>query len=322
MVGITKKNANLKNIILLCALILIIPFFVQSGYFLSILIFVAIHAIIVLGLVLLIGYTGQVSMGHAGFFAVGAYTSAILSTTYGLSPWISMIVAVIFSMLMALIVGFATLRIKGHYLALATLAFGLIVYRLIFSLEKITGGTSGIRDIPHLSLGNKIMRSDLQYYFVVWVFVLVIFIIINNITRSPFGLFMRGVHTDEVAVSVVGINVFVLKLKILLFSAAMAGIAGSLYAHYVTYISPDVFTIDRSILLLMMVIIGGSQYPWGGLIGSVLLILLPEFLRAYKDLAIGAYGIIAVLILLYLPGGIASITTLIRGLKWKTKGTN
>ncbi len=317
-----RNLSSLKNILILCLLIIVVPIFFHSGYLLSIFIFIGIHAVIVFGLLLLVGYTGQVSLGHAAFFAIGSYTSAILSTTYKISPWISIIISVILIMVVALIIGFATLKIKGHYLALATLAFGLLVYRLILELQSVTGGAIGLRDIPRLPWGDSVIKSDLTYYFLVWAIVVVVFIFINNITKSPVGLFMKGIDTDETAISVMGINVFYLKLKIFLFSTAMAGLAGALYAHYVTFISPDVFTIDRSILLLMMVVVGGSRYPWGGLIGAVLLTFLPEYLRAYSDLSIGLYGLVMMLIVLYLPGGIASISTIIPGLPRKVKAKN
>lgn len=318
--GKLKINGNLMNVLLLCVLIIIVPFFITKGYVLSIMVFVGIHAIVVLGLVLLQGYTGQISLGHSGFFAIGAYASAILATSLKLSPWLTIIVGIILSMAVSIIIGFATLRIKGDYLALATLAFGLLVYRMIIEMGDLTGGYGGLRDVPHLSIGPIELKTDLAYYALVWVCVVIIFIFVNHITKSPFGLFTRGIQKDEVAVSVLGINVFKLKLKVLLFSAASAGFAGALYTHYVTFISPDVFLIDRSILFLMMVIVGGSQYPWGGIIGAVFLTFVPEYLKAYQDISIGLYGLVMMLIILYFPGGIASIFTKIPGLLGKVKG--
>ena len=316
-----KLKGNLLNLLVLCALIIIVPFFITKGYVMSIMIFVGIYAIVVLGLVLLQGYTGQISLGHAGFFAIGSYASAILSTTFGLPPILTIIVGILLSMAVSVIIGFATLRIKGDYLALATLAFGLLVYRLIVEFSELTGGYGGFRDVPRLSLGSLVVKKDIQYYAVVWFFVVIVFLFVNNITKSPYGLFTKGVQKDEVAVSVLGINVFKLKLKVLLFSAGLTGFAGALYTHYVGFISPDVFVVDRSILFLMMVIVGGSQFSWGGIIGAVFLTFIPEYLKAYQDISIGLYGLVMMLIILYFPGGIASISTMLPGLLGKVKGT-
>lgn len=316
-----KLKGNLANILVLCALIIIAPFFIKKGYVMSIMVFVGIQAIVVLGLVLLQGYTGQISLGHAGFFAIGAYASAVLATSLGLPPLLTIVVGILLAMAAAVIIGFATLRIKGDYLALATLAFGLLVYRLIIEMDDLTGGYGGLRDIPRLSLGPIEIKKDLAYYGVVWFFVVIVFIFVNNISKSPYGLFTKGVQKDEVAISVLGINVFKLKMKVLLFSAGVTGFAGALYTHYVGFISPDVFVVDRSILFLMMVIVGGSQFSWGGIIGAVFLTFIPEYLKAYQDISIGLYGLVMMLIILYLPGGIASISTKLPGLLGKVKGT-
>jgi len=314
-------KSNLTSVLILCALIAIAPFFITKGYIMSIMVFVGIHAIVVLGLVLLQGYTGQISLGHSAFFAIGAYVSAILATSLHLPPVLTIIVGTVLSMLFSIVIGFATLRIKGDYLALATLAFGLLVYRLIVEFSELTGGYGGYRDIPKLPIGFLPFKKDVAYYSVVWLFVVIVFVFVNHITKSPYGLFMRGVQKDEVAVSVLGINVFKLKMKVLLFSAAVTGFAGALYTHYVTFISPEVFLIDRSILFLMMVIVGGSQYSWGGIIGAVFLTFIPEYLKTYQDISIGMYGLVMMLVILYFPGGIASISTKLPGLIGKIRGT-
>lgn len=318
--GKLKLKSNLTSVLILCALIIMAPFFITKGYIMSIMVFVGIHAIVVLGLVLLQGYTGQISIGHAGFFAIGAYASAIVSTSLGLPPILTIIVGMVLSMLFAIVLGFATLKIKGDYLALATIAFGLLVYRLIVEFSHITGGYGGYRNIPNVKIGSLIVKGDIANYAFIWFFVVVIFIVVNHITKSPYGLFMRGVQKDEVAVSVLGINVFKLKLKVLLFSAAVTGFAGALYTHYVKFISPDLFVTDRSILFLMMVIVGGAQYPWGAIIGAVFLTFIPEYLKEYQDISIGMYGLVMMLVILYFPGGIASISTKLSSLIGKVKG--
>lgn len=313
-------KSNLTSVALLCALVIIAPFFITKGYIMSIMIFVGIHAIVVLGLTLLFGYTGQISIGHAGFFAIGAYASAVFSATLGLPPILTIIIGTVLSMLVSIILGFATLRIHGDYLALATIAFGLLVYRLIVEFSDLTGGLGGFINIPKVQLGPLTVSGDIANYAFIWFFVVVIFAVVNHITKSPYGLFMRGVQKDEVAVSVLGINVFKLKMKILLFSAAVTGFAGALYTHYVGFISPDLFITDRSILFLMMIIVGGARYPWGAIIGAVFLTFVPEYLKEYQDISIGAYGLVMMLVILYFPGGIASIPSKLPVFNRKVKG--
>jgi branched-chain amino acid transport system permease protein len=296
----------MKDLLLLTFIITLIPF-VIPGYYLNIFVFIGLNALMALGLLILIGFTGQVSLGHAGFYAIGAYASAILSTTYNISPWLTILLAVLITAAVGFVVGIPALRLSGYYLALATLAFGLIVFRLILELYQLTGGAIGLRNIPRLALGEFIFKSDLSYYILVWIVVIIVFAFLLNVMRSPYGAMMKGVHADEVVASVAGINIKALKLKVFVFSTALAGLAGALYSHYITYVGPDSFTVEVSILVLLMVIIGGSQHPWGGIVGAVILTIMPEYLRAYRDIAIGTYGLILALMILYMPHGVAPL---------------
>ncbi|MBS4025662.1 MAG: branched-chain amino acid ABC transporter permease [Clostridia bacterium] len=300
------NNRNIKDLMFLIFIITVIPF-VLPGYYLNIFVFIGLNSLMALGLLILIGYTGQISLGHAGFYAIGAYASAILSTAYNISPWFSIVLAVLITAVVGLIVGIPALRLSGYYLALATLAFGLIIFRVILELYQLTGGAIGLRNIPRLTLGDFVFKSDLSYYILVWVVVIIVFTFLLKVMRSPYGAMMKGVHADETVSSVSGINVKVLKLKVFVFSTALAGLAGALYSHYITYVGPDSFTVEVSILILLMVIIGGSQHPWGGIVGAVILTIMPEYLRAYRDIAIGTYGLILMLLILYMPNGIAPL---------------
>jgi branched-chain amino acid transport system permease protein len=187
---------------------------------------------------------------------------------------------------------------------MATLGFGEITYIVFNELTDITGGPSGIGDIPKISLAGYVMNTDIKYYFFVWAFLLLILALSLNLIHSRIGRALRSIHDSEVAANAMGINTSKLKIQVFMISAIFGSVAGSLYTHYVTFVSPSSFSLFFSILLVMMVVIGGMHSVWGALIGAALLTILPEFLRALKDFEIFAYGAILLLIMIFLPRGL------------------
>jgi branched-chain amino acid transport system permease protein len=267
-------------------------------------VFVGINGIIAIGLSLLMGYAGQISIGHAAFFGLGAYTSAVLTAKLGFHPWGAFFLGILLSSCIALIIGIPSLKLKGHYLAMATLGFGEITYIVFNELTDITGGPSGIGDIPKISLAGYTMNTDIKYYFFVWAFLLLILTFSLNLIHSRIGRALRSIHDSEVAANAMGINTGKLKIQVFMISAVFGSVAGSLYTHYVTFVSPSSFGLFFSILLVMMVVIGGMHSVWGALIGAALLTILPEFLRALKDFEIFVYGSVLLLIMIFLPRGL------------------
>ncbi|RJP57455.1 MAG: branched-chain amino acid ABC transporter permease [Deltaproteobacteria bacterium] len=297
-----KKDSLTLLILTVC--LVIFPFIVTNTYYISTMVFVGINGIIAIGLSLLMGYAGQISIGHAAFFGLGAYTSAVLTAKLGFHPWGAFFLGILLSSCIALIIGIPSLKLKGHYLAMATLGFGEITYIVFNELTDITGGPSGIGDIPKISLAGYTMNTDIKYYFFVWAFLLLILTFSLNLIHSRIGRALRSIHDSEVAANAMGINTGKLKIQVFMISAVFGSVAGSLYTHYVTFVSPSSFGLFFSILLVMMVVIGGMHSVWGALIGAALLTILPEFLRALKDFEIFVYGSVLLLIMIFLPRGL------------------
>jgi branched-chain amino acid transport system permease protein len=264
---------------------------------------------------MLLGLAGQISLGQAAFFGLGAYISGVLTVAYGVNPWLGMVIAVIAVGVIAFILGFPILKLKGHYLAMATLGMGMIVYIIFNETVDLTGGPSGLPGIPHLSLGGIVFDSDLKNYCLVWFFTMVIILLSVNLVASRIGRALRAIHDSEVAARIMGVNARLLKVQIFTISGMFSALAGSLYAHTVTFISPTSFGFNVSIELLTMVIIGGLGSIYGSFLGAAILTLLPEFFRTFQDYDIIIYGITLILITMFMPGGLVrGIPLLVRSL--------
>ncbi len=285
-------------------LMLVLPLLFRGGYILNVLVFVGIHTILAIGLNLLLGFAGQISLGHAAFFGLGAYISGILTASYGLNPWLAIITAAVAVGLMAFAVGFPILNLKGHYLAMATLGLGIIIYIVFNEAVDLTGGPSGFSGIPYLSLGAFTFDSDLKNYYLIWAFTLAFMLLSINLAQSRIGRALRAIHDSEVAARVMGVNVRLIKVQIFALSAALSAVAGALYAHTMTFISPTSFGFNFSVELLTMVVIGGLGSIYGSFLGAALLTLLPELLRAFQDYDIVVYGLLLILMTLFMPGGL------------------
>lgn len=306
---------------LLVCCVLLVPFWLGDSYLLNVLVFVGIHALLAVALNLLLGYAGQISLGHAAFFGLGAYLSAVLTTTYGWNPWLTMVVAALLVGGMAFAIGFPILKLKGHYLAMATLGLGIIIFILFNEWVEVTGGPSGFSGIPNLQVGTLVFDSDLKNYYLVWTFVLGCVLLSLNLANSRIGRACRAIHDAEVAARVVGVNARLLKVQIFALSAMICAIAGSLYAHVMTFVAPPSFGFNISVELLTMVVIGGLGSIYGSLLGALLLTLLPEFLRFMHDYDIVFYGGLLMVMTIFMPGGLVrGIPALFRKLTGSGKG--
>ncbi len=295
---------NYSSLLLFVLLLAGIPFFVEDPYFLSILVFVGIYSIATMGLNLLMGYAGQISLGHAAFYAIGAYTSGILTSQYNVNFFLSGGCAIALAVVVAYIIGIPCLRLKGHYLAMGTLAFGEIVYIFLNATVDFTGGPSGIAAIPEFRVGEFFFDSDLKFYILVWCIFILLFVVTRNIVHSRMGRALRSLHGSEQAASAMGVNVADLKVKVFVLSAAYAALAGVLYAHFVTFISPQTSDLMFSIRLVTMVVVGGMGHLWGCVLGSAILTVLPEMLSYFEDYDMLIYGCILLGMVMFLPGGL------------------
>jgi len=304
---------NILSLLILAGVMLALPLGLGNSYYLNVLVFVGIYSLITIGLSLLMGYTGQISLGHAAFFGLGAYTSGVLSTKFGVSPWFALLAAIFVTGGIAFLIGAPALKLKGHYLAMATLAFGYIVFIVFNQASSLTGGPSGFGQIPRFRLGNFLLRSDVHYYYLVWTLVIVVLLVSLNIIHSRVGRALRSIHEGELTANIMGVNTAKYKIQVFVLSAVYASLAGSLYAHFITFLNPTPFGFHFSIVLLAMVAVGGMASVWGAMIGAALLTLLPEYLRAFHDYDILIYGSILLVIMIFLPQGLfAGIFSLIK----------
>jgi len=290
-----------------------LPLAIQSRYYQSIAVIIGLHSIAAVGLSLLMGYAGQVSLGHAAFYGLGAYLSGIGSTTLGLNPWLCMIMAALVTGALAAAIGTPIFRLRGHFLAMATLGWGIIVYIVFNELREITGGPSGLTGIPNLVLFEMPLNTDVRYYYLVWAFALGVIFLSRNIVDSRVGRALQAIHGSESAAAALGVDTPWYKLAVFTLSAVYASLAGSLYAHYLLFVNPPPFGFKFSIELLVMVMIGGLAHIWGALFGAALITILGESLRATIPLVMGhasgeyeiiAFGLILMGTMIALPEGL------------------
>ena len=287
--------------------VLALPLVLTSRYHLNVRVFAGIHVLLALGLNLVMGYTGQVSLGHAGFYGVGAYGSGVLTTKLAMDPWVAAVAALGISMVIALVIGIPSLHLQGYYLSVATLGFGIILHIAFIEMAPLTGGPSGLVGIPELSLFGLPLNTDLRYYFLVWLVVGVTLAGAFRLVDSRLGRALRAIGADETAAALSGINTWATKVQIFVIAAGIASLGGSLYAHYITFLSPDSFGFMFSVELIVMVVVGGTRSIWGSVVGAVLLTVLPEYLRALKDYDVLVYGVIVIAVVMWAPSGIAGL---------------
>jgi branched-chain amino acid transport system permease protein len=280
-----------------------VPLVMQNPYNLGILNLIGLFTIVVLGLNLFIGFAGQISLGHAAFFGLGAYGSAILTATYHFPPWPAMILTALGLALTALVIGVPTLRLSGHYLAMATLGFNYVVQTIFVQWDAVTGGPSGLSGVPPLALLGLEFNDDVKFHYLVWTFALAALTLCLNLVRSGVGRGLAALAQDELAASCLGVDVRRDKIRVFVLSAVFASVGGSLYAHYFGYINPDAFSIFKSLDLVIMVVVGGLGSIWGTLFGVSLITVLPHLVDWFETYSDIIHGVILVVILLFLPQG-------------------
>ncbi|MEH7388194.1 branched-chain amino acid ABC transporter permease [Bacillus sp. JJ1521] len=310
-------TTNLKGkwaIGLFLLVLIILPLIFRSPYLTSVLVIIGLYGIVAMGLGLLLGFTGQISISQAAFYGIGAYTSAILTVNYHVSPWIAILAGCVISAIIAIIIGWPTLKLEENYLALATLGFGFIVYIFFMQMVDLTGGPSGIREIPQLSLGFFTFDTDLKYYYLVWLVALGLLFFSAKLVSSRVGRALRAIRGSEIAAQSVGINPTKYKVKVFMLSAVFASIAGSLYAHYVSFISPSPFYVTASINFVIIAVVGGLTNVWGGLIGAIVITGLGELVRevvplflpnAGSEYELILFGVILVATMIFMPKGLS-----------------
>ena len=297
------QHHRLFPLIPLVAIIVVLPLLFPSAYYFRVAALVFIFAIAALGLNLLMGFAGQVSLGHAGFMGVGAYAVAIGPSALGIAPLFSFVLGAAFSALLAFVVGRPILRLRGHYLAVATLGFGVLLTIVFTNEAKWTGGPDGMA-VQQLAVINWTLRRVSTWYWVLAVSFLVSAVIALNLIDSPTGRALRAIHDSERAARVLGVDVAQKKLAVFVISAVYASVAGSFFALINGYVTPDVSGFLRSIELVAMVVLGGMGSIIGSLIGSAVLVILPQALTVFHDYEHAILGLTLMAVMIFLRRGI------------------
>src|ERR1019366_7192181 len=275
----------------------------SNNYFYDIAVLVGLNAIVCVGLNLLIGYAGQISLGHAGFFGLGAYGSAILASRYGWPPLAAMFTTTLAVAAPAFAVGRPILRLKGHYLAMATLGLGVIIYMVITTEDKLTGGPDGISVVP-FRMGSFVLQDERIWYWLVGALLLLAVWLALNLIESPAGRALRALHSSEIGAEVVGINAADHKVMVFVISAVFAALAFSLSAHPYGFVTPGKVAFLHSIELDTMVVFGGMASTFGAVVGAAVLTTLPQLLTLFKDYEMMVFGAVMMSTMIFLPRGV------------------
>lgn len=313
-----SRRAEVVAGLAVAAVVLALPLVVTDTYSLKVLTFIAINVIVVIGLAMLFGYAGQISLGQAAFVGLGAYTSAVLTTQHGW-PWLAAVVAAVaVAAATGFLLSLPALRLTGHYLAMATLGFGEIVVVLLRELDSITGGSSGLTGIGYPSVAGVQVQSAAANYLLVAGFAVAAYALAANMLRLRPGRALRAIHGTEAGARACGIDVPRVKRQVFTVSAALAGLGGALYAHFVGFISPTDFGLGLSIMLVAMVALGGSGSLPGAVVGAVVLTVLqyPDVVSSdlpraaldfIRDWRLDVYGLTLILVMLFAPQGLAGV---------------
>jgi branched-chain amino acid transport system permease protein len=320
---ITRRVATVgrQNLVLVVfAVVLMSVPLGASPYPLTVMVDIGLYSIVAMGLIMLMGLAGQISLGHAAFLGCGAYTSGILTTKYHLGPWPAFFLAALITGAIAAFIGRFMFKLHGLILAGVTLALNLVFYYLVSSLIDLTGGAMGMMNIPPLSLGPFTSQNLFFNYYLIWIIAILLLIFSLNLADSRSGRALRALNAhaggSEDAAQVLGVDVTKYKVWVFVLSAVYASLAGSTYAHYTRIIEPGTFMVQLSAMLALMAIIGGRSSPWGAFLGAGLIVGLRQLLRESVPVLVGglsgsyeliAYGIILVVALLFMPQGLISI---------------
>jgi branched-chain amino acid transport system permease protein len=275
----------------------------MTEYILHIAIVSGFFIILSLSLNLIVGYCGQVSLGHAAFYGLGAYASALASIHWHVPFLLALLIAALVGALFGLALGIPTLRVKDDYLAIVTLGFGVIIDLVLLNLD-ITGGPDGLARIPSPQFWGINFRNKYWYLMLVAFFVGLTLLLIYRLVNSRHGRALKAIRDHEITARVMGINASAYKIAMFTLSAGLAGLAGSLYAHYITFINPESFGLHASILILTMVVLGGMGSLLGSVLGACALTILPELFRRFADYQDLAYGAMLIVLLIWRPQGL------------------
>jgi branched-chain amino acid transport system permease protein len=300
---------NKPQTIVLAVLLLayaILPLFLKN-YGIYLMTLLCVYLMAAFGLNLIVGYAGQMSIGQAAFYGIGAYIAALLTTKLGISFWAVLPLAALTCFVAGLILGFPALRVQHHYLAFATLGFNVLVFLVMRNEEALTGGTFGVSNIPRPSLFGYSLDGSLAFFYFAFVSVILLAAALWWLLRSPWGRAFAALRDNPIRAESTGVNITAYTLLAFAIGAACAGIGGVYLAALVNFIEPGQFHLSVSLMMLLAVIVGGSGRFFGPVLGSVVVILLPEWLRFLQDWYLAIFGFAVIVLMVFLPGGLLSL---------------
>lgn len=300
------NSKEYRIVLLLLSFVVLFGFIFHDSYLISIMIAIGLLVMNLIGLDLMFGYCGQVDFGHQAFYALGAYTTAILVVGLKISPIIAILVGIVLSSLVALAIGKVVFRLRGYYFILATMVFGLVIYYTIGAVPEWTGGMTGM-SVPHLSLGSLVIKSEVGYYWLVWIITIIMLIIALNVVRGRIGRALKAISVSEIAAETVGIDTRKYLVQVYMLGAAFASIAGSLLAHHERFAVAYSFGIGTMVMMFVALCLGGKGSIWGTLLGATVVTIFPEFMHIFKAYSTLFYGVVFILILTLLPNGLAGV---------------
>jgi len=295
-----------RGIIIMILILCILPFILQNGFHYEIAIMCILNAVICIGLNMLVGYTGQISLGHGAFAGLGAYVSVVLSTTYEFDPVLSIIISCIVLAILAYFISKPILKLEGHYLAMGTLAVGIIISIVLSNEADLTGGPDGM-SVGEFNILGYVFENDIQWYIISSILLVFSIWALQNVIHSPFGRILRCIRDSETAAKAIGADVSYYKTYVFVLSVVIATIAGSLYSYYSGFISPEESGFSRSIELVVMIVFGGLGRIYGAVFGAVFITALPQFLTSLHDYENMVFGAIIIFVMIFMPKGIVSV---------------
>jgi len=301
------KKINFSYIVFLLTFLVVFYFAIDNQFYKSILIYIMINALNASLLNILFGYTGVISLGQAAFYGIGAYTTGILTVHFGVNPYLTIFIGLFLSSVVAFIVGYPTLKLHGHYLAMATLGFGMILYIFFNEFSDFTGGPSGLVGIPKLNFFGLSIDNENKFYIFLSIYFLIFSLFLELFDKSYLSYKLKFIKESEFASKSFGVNVAKVKLTVFVVVAALTSVTGSIFAFYSGFISPVSFSLKYSIDLFIMATVGGLGSITGGTLGSAMLTVFPELISDFEDYEMVVYGTLLLIIVMFFPQGIAGI---------------
>lgn len=312
-------NKRIWVVLLVAALFLLVPQIITSSYWMYILDYSLIFALAGIGLNLIGGYVGMISLGHPAFYALGAYVTAILMLKSGFSFWLALPISLILSTIFGIVVGRPVLRLAGHYFAVATLCLSIVIYAILVQWLEFTGGSVGLVGIPRVSLLGYVFEERHQVYYLILSFFIITYVLMYNLVRSPAGRAFKAIRESESAAASLGINVALYKVIAFAIGGAIAALAGSLYVALIGYVNPaSVASLDLVLIFWVTICVGGMGTMFGPLFGALFTVVLPEFIEPLGEYKPLFFGSLLVGIVMFIPGGIASLLSVLKELFGKS----